>query len=435
MTTNPDAATALILVVDDDVMAQTLIKTALIQNGHEVIVAGNGVEAVRLFDESRPELVLMDADMPEMNGFEACAALKRHIDPIARTVPVIMVTALEVEEAVNQAFAAGAEDFVLKPVRFTVLLHRISLLLERQRAQAAVLESEERFRAIAQSARDSIISIDQSGTITFSNKAADVLFAGRDVSLVGRQVSELMPEMFRGAFFAGLERFLETGEKNRIGRRTETVGLRPSGGEFPVEMSLSTWRAGKKSFFTAILRDITERKADEARIQHLASHDQLTGLPNRMLFHERLAQELTHAKRREGRLGVMFMDLDHFKAVNDALGHEAGDQLLVEASQRIKSCLRESDSVARMGGDEFTALLPEVADPEDVVMVGRKIIEQLIEPFQIKGHTCTIGASIGISLYPDHGDTPEELIKTADSAMYRVKKKGKNDCLVYTAPH
>ena len=186
------------------------------------------------------------------------------------------------------------------------------------------------------------------------------------------------------------------------------------------------------------LAGIIERRKLEEQLErtrkdldHLARHDTLTGLPNRMLFHERLHQSLIRARRERGMMALLFVDLDRFKCVNDTFGHEVGDMLLTQVASDIQSLLREADTVARMGGDEFTVILSAVAHTEDATLVAEKIIARLQRPFRIKGNVCEIGASIGIGLFPTHASDAETLIKKADLAMYHVKDRGRNHFLLY----
>jgi diguanylate cyclase (GGDEF)-like protein len=174
-----------------------------------------------------------------------------------------------------------------------------------------------------------------------------------------------------------------------------------------------------------IIYDITKRKIAEQRLERLALYDTLTGLPNRTLFFDRMNQLLALAKRNQYVLAVLYMDMDRFKVINDTLGHEVGDLLLQEAAKRMTSCTRKADTVARMGGDEFIGICARIAAAEDASVVARKIIAALAEPFTIKGNECSIGVSIGISLYPRGGDDSETLVNKADTAMYRVKESGK----------
>lgn len=183
---------------------------------------------------------------------------------------------------------------------------------------------------------------------------------------------------------------------------------------------------GAVTHFVGVKEDITELKSLQEQLEHMARHDQLTGLPNRFLFNDRLQQLLVQAKRRRARFALLFLDLDQFKQVNDTLGHEAGDQVLAETARRLTVCVRESDTVSRMGGDEFTILLGDVHGEADVKGIAEALATALIRPFQVGEVACTVGVSIGIALYPEDGQTMDELLSRADTAMYLVKKRGRN---------
>jgi diguanylate cyclase (GGDEF)-like protein len=173
---------------------------------------------------------------------------------------------------------------------------------------------------------------------------------------------------------------------------------------------------------------ITRLKKTNEQVLHLAHHDTLTGLPNRILFYDRLNQAMARARRDNELIGILYLDLDGFKLVNDTQGHNIGDALLREASKRIMECIRDSDTVARMGGDEFTVILCNGRTPEHIDRVARKIIDAIDSPFLLDGKSCSVSVSIGISFYPNHGETPDQLVKIADSAMYKAKQSGKNCC-------
>jgi len=189
--------------------------------------------------------------------------------------------------------------------------------------------------------------------------------------------------------------------------------------------------SGEYSGTYVVARDITERLASEKLIHFQAYHDLLTGLPNRALFHDRLTNTISNARREDDKLAILFLDLDRFKVVNDTLGHSVGDELLKQLASRLKSCLREGDTVARLGGDEFIILLPHVEGESVADVVGNKVIETIKKPFTVDDNELFITGSIGISMYPADGNTADLLIKNADTAMYYTKEQGKNNFNLY----
>jgi diguanylate cyclase (GGDEF)-like protein len=208
----------------------------------------------------------------------------------------------------------------------------------------------------------------------------------------------------------------------------ETQRIRKDGVRIDVSLTVSPFRnaAGGVVGASAISRDITERRRGEARVQHLAFHDPLTGVPNRLLFLDRLGVAVAQAHRLEQNLAVLFLDLDHFKRINDSLGHPAGDELLRSVAGRLTGCVREGDTVARLGGDEFMALLPGVGTEADAATVGRKILDAVRVPVRLQGRELVVTASIGIAIYPADGLETEALIRNADRAMYRAKECGRD---------
>ncbi len=218
--------------------------------------------------------------------------------------------------------------------------------------------------------------------------------------------------------------------RNRGFWRGEATGRRRDGFPFPQEISLTAIEGGG---MVCVVRDITERTYAEEQIKHLAYHDVLTGLPNRLLFKDRLTVALSHAQRDRSWLAVLFLDLDRFKVINDSLGHNIGDQLLQSVAARVQSCVRESDTVARLGGDEFTLLLPALNHSEDAALVAEKILEAVRYPFHIEGREFFITTSIGVSLYPEDGSDAATLIKNADTAMYQAKEQGRDNYQLFNA--
>jgi diguanylate cyclase (GGDEF)-like protein/PAS domain S-box-containing protein len=212
--------------------------------------------------------------------------------------------------------------------------------------------------------------------------------------------------------------------------RGEATGVRNDGTTFPLEISLTSIDGGG---MVCVVRDITERTYAEEQIKHLAYHDALTTLPNRLLFKDRVTVSISHAQRHNTRVAVLFLDLDRFKVINDSLGHSIGDQLLQSVAARVQSCVRDSDTVARLGGDEFTLLLPDLVHAEDAAVVAQKILEAVRYPFHIEGREFYITTSIGISVYPEDGPDAETLIKSADTSMYQAKEQGRDNYQLFNA--
>lgn len=213
----------------------------------------------------------------------------------------------------------------------------------------------------------------------------------------------------------------------------EIRGRRKGGEMFPEWLTVTTAvnDAGKITHYIHLFSDITEKKRGEAQLEYLAYHDSLTGLPNRALFNERLAGAIALAQRHNQSIGVLFLDLDGFKQINDTLGHCSGDILLQQVAQRLTQCVRESDVVARLGGDEFVVLLNELSSENSAEGVAQKILRCLRTPFTLASNEIEIGASIGIALFPDHGDDGETLLEKADSAMYLAKARCRNDFNIF----
>jgi diguanylate cyclase (GGDEF)-like protein/PAS domain S-box-containing protein len=283
----------------------------------------------------------------------------------------------------------------------------------------------------------------QSAAITASMDGIGILNAELEFTYVNDALAKLYgytsPQSLAGKSLADLyepsenERFRHTIlplvlERGRW--RGETTGLRRDGVTFPQEISLTALDGGG---IVCVVRDISERTYAEEQIKHLAYHDALTGLPNRLLFKDRLTVALSHAQRNGSRLSVLFLDLDRFKVINDSLGHNIGDQLLQAVAARVQSCVRESDTVARLGGDEFTLLLPNLSRSDDAAPVAQKLLEAVRYPFHIEGREFFITTSIGVSLYPEDGLDAETLIKNADTAMYQAKEQGRDNYQLFNA--
>jgi diguanylate cyclase (GGDEF)-like protein/PAS domain S-box-containing protein len=283
-------------------------------------------------------------------------------------------------------------------------------------------DHEARTRAILDHAADAILTIDLDGLVESVNPAAERMFGQRADQIVGTDVHRLMePTEDDSGVGAGVR--VTTRNGLRLGR--EVVGRRHDRTTFPLELAVTEVELGDRTICTVVARDVTERKAFERRLTHQGTHDALTGLPNRVLFMDRLAQALATASRSRRPLAVLFCDIDRFKVINDSLGHTAGDALLFAVAGRFRGALRGSDTVARFGGDEFVILAEELTDEADAVVVAEKMAEALREPIAIGSQEIVVSASIGIAVADPKTATPETLVRDADVAMYRAKTKGR----------
>jgi len=295
-----------------------------------------------------------------------------------------------------------------------------------KRASEAVRDREHRIKSILNTVSEGIITFSSNGIVQTFNPAAEKVFGCSATDVVAKHVVELMPRDKHEKFRRIFERKIAHGKSNMMGKPMEFQGYNRQKGKFPMEITISSMQVGHERIFTAVLRDITERIQTVERIRHLAHHDTLTGLPNRHLFTDRLHHAIKLSRRYDRALVLMFIDLDKFKPINDTLGHEAGDVVLIEVARRFREMIRESDTVARIGGDEFVILLEELDNVEVGPVVAEKVLECLEKPITVAERECTLGASIGLACFPDDTMDAEELMRYADEAMYAVKTSGRN---------
>jgi len=324
------------------------------------------------------------------------------------------------------------------PARFVALVTDIS---ERRQAERQLQEAGRLREAILSNAPFLVVSMDVTGKVTAFNPAAERMLWYQAGEMIGQSVDRLWDsqEMVRRAADLSLQigRTVQPGfetlvyrARHRMSEEHEWTLVRKDGSRFLSNLAVAALHDGDGAIngFLGVGYDITERKRREAHTQHIASHDFLTGLPNRMLLHDRLSMAIESAQRRGERLSVVILDLDHFKRVNDSLGHQTGDHLLIEVARRLQQAVRASDTVARMGGDEFVLLLPKVGDdPVALDVLVTKIIKAVGAPMDIDGHDLHVSPSLGIARYPEDGERPDLLLKHADVALYRAKAAGR-DC-------
>jgi len=439
-----------ILIVDDTPANLKLLAGILKTEGYQVRPAADGELAIRSAQADPPDLILLDIRMPDMDGYEVCRRLKSSAE--TQDIPVLFISGLGEPMDKVKAFALGGVDYILKPFENNEILARVRThlsirlmqkqleeqnlqlrktgeILEQQVAQRTqeLRESEERFRSVSQTANDAIITIDEQGLVVSWNMSASKMFGYDEKEMLGNTLSRIMPERYRTDHEAAIQRLSSDSEtRHKLRITMEREGLHNDGQVFPIELSLSSWISGGKYFYSGILRDISERKQAELQITYIAQHDSLTNLPNRYLFEELSSLELQKAKRNKESLALLFIDIDGFKLVNDTLGHGVGDKVLKIIANRLKESIRESDVVSRFGGDEFVILLSNQGHSEGAKKIANEIINSISSSFNLKNKDVSVGASIGIAIYPDDGNSVNNLIKEADKAMYLAKESGKN---------
>ncbi|QKO21381.1 diguanylate cyclase domain-containing protein [Rhodoferax sp. BAB1] len=315
-------------------------------------------------------------------------------------------------------------------------------LARRQRQwEAAREQAGLRLQGIIESAMDAIISVDESHRIVIFNSAAEAMFGHTQARVLGQPVSMLIPMQHRDRHDGFINAFARTGRSNRsMVSRGQLHALHADGHQFPIEAAISHVTIEGHQTFTVVIRDITARIAAQqelelshhaleqanAQLAGMAHYDPLTGLPNRVLLADRLQQALAQTERRDRALAVAFLDLDGFKAVNDRYGHAAGDQFLVTMAHRLKAVLRDGDTLSRVGGDEFVALLVDLEQAQDVEPVLQRLLQAVQQPVELEGKEVSVSTSIGVALSPPDHAEPDQLIRHADKAMYQAKQAGKN---------
>lgn len=422
-----------ILIADDDRTIRRLLHQIMAREGYRVIEANDGEQCLSLYRTMKPDIVLVDAMMPELDGFEVCERLRKESDD--DQLPILMITSLDDNDSVDHAFAVGASDYVTKPIHWAVLRQRVRRLLRARHAEAVLRESEMRHRAVVNAAFNAIITVTGDSIIRDFNPGAARTFGYSASEAIGQPFSLLVPEHMRDIYLARFRRLVQGRSQRLLGRTLEGLARRKDASELPVELTVAVIEEARGTTITGVVRDITERKAIEAQMSHRAFYDALTGLPNRTLFTDRLEQALARAARRKTGLAVLFLDLDGFKTVNDSFGHEAGDHLLATVARRLQTCVRRVDTVARQGGDEFTMILEEIHNESDATSVASRIVERIQEAIALPGGTAIVTTSIGIAL-STAGDIPsEELIRRADIAMYWAKHDGKSRYVIFDPTH
>ncbi len=426
-----------ILVVDDQIQNIELLEAYLVPEGYKVITASSGEEALEKLSGNKIDLILLDIMMPGMDGFKVIQKIR--LDSSHRLLPIILITSLRETSDRVKGIEAGCDDFISKPVDRMELLARVRSLLkvkiyndllsnyrkDLELTKKTADEALEYAESIINTVRDPLIALDQNLRVVKVSRSFYDVFKVKPEHTIGHLIYDLGNKQWD---IPGLRELLETILPNQtsfdnyevkhdfttIGRRIMLLNARQINRVM-----------GKETIILLSIEDITERKQLEEKIQYMAYHDSMTGLPNRKLFSDRLIIALAQAKRNNKKAGIMMLDLDNFKNVNDTLGHDAGDMVLKTTAERLSETLREGDTVARFGGDEFALILSGLETIEDAIQIAQKIINRLCEPILFHNHQLIVTASIGIAEFPDNGSDEVVLLKNADIAMYQAKQSGR----------
>lgn len=424
---------ATVMVVDDDITSRMLASQALGVLGFNVLEAGDGQQALELFRQQRPHLVLMDVDMPVIDGFEACRQLRSL--PYGKIVPVLMVTGQDDIDSIEQAYEAGATDFVPKPINWLILGQRLRYMLR----ASAVREQLQELRK-SEARLDNAQRIARLGNWEWNLQNHESYWSDQMWRMVGLDEAENLPELplfLRSVPLAerhSVRRwFFRSVRSQQQSIMTHSL-IQSDGTELKVQHQIEAHfdDEGRAELISGTILDVTPLMRAEAQIVQLAEYDHLTGLCNRVVFKHQVQRALAQAEE-HGHLGaILFLDLDNFKRINDTLGHVVGDMLLKEVAERLSRSVRRAgerngeEVVARFGGDEFTILLPQISCSEDAAVVAARIGDVLSRPMTLDGQEVFITPSIGIALLPEHGRDVDSLLQNVDTAMYCVKNAGRN---------
>ena len=421
-----------ILIVDDDEVMRMLLHQFLESEGYAVVEAENGPAALEMLGEQSVDLVILDIAMPGIDGPEVCA----HIcSSMADPPPVLMITALDDEKSIERSYNAGAVDYIRKPLRWPVLKNRILYILGSHRAKQELELLSKNYEMILDAAANGICGVESRGLISYINPAALKMLRYSNDEVNGRNYREVFKISVPGSedFSGNCCPYFDHPGIDTTTCFDEARMQRKDGTSFPVDFRSTPIKQNQRLVGgVLVFQDVTERQEAAELIRYMANHDPLTNLPNRNYFRRRLPQAISLANRHGRILCLLFIDLDRFKPINDQFGHGVGDIVLMQVAARLRRTLRTSDSVCRLGGDEFVILLESTETLEGAIMVAQKSIELLNEPIEAGDHVCFIGASIGISVFPNDCHDAETMLRHADIAMYGAKKQGRNCWQLYS---
>ncbi len=440
-----------ILAIDDDYNFLHTLKDIIDEYlpKNEVILSSDGLQGLDLIYRIEPDIVLLDLVMPKIGGYDICRKLKEN--PSTAHIPIVIMTGMESDYSMKaKSLDAGADAFLHKPLEIPDLISQIRAMIRLRKTDELLRQERDKLKSVLDEKSSElshrkerwelIQKSTNEGVWDWNIVTGYTDFSDHWLENLGYVSGDLEPNI--ESFFSlikpedlpNIRKYVQDYLDKNIPQFHIEIPMRTKSGESKwfAYRGQAVWNdEGKAIRLVGIQADITERKLIEKKLQHIAHHDTLTGLPNRVLCFDRLERNIARAARFKNKLGVMFLDLDGFKQVNDKYGHNIGDILLQQVSRRLEHCVRRVDTVSRFGGDEFLIILADLKTKEDAVVVANRIVTDISRPFDFNHHGIEISTSIGISMYPQDSENPETLVKHADIAMYKAKNSGKKQFRFY----
>nr|WP_193988266.1 EAL domain-containing protein [Lelliottia steviae] len=422
-----------VLIIDDEEINTLQLEHAL-ENIGEISTSNNSSEAIKLIDKIKPDILILDLEMPNVSGFDILEAI--HKKPTLKHIRTVVITSHNDPLIEEKALSLGAIDFISKPLNLRLCRIRIENHIKirsqekaLQLTQAELFAEKEQLRITIDSIADAVISTDKNANIVYMNPVAQRLTGWSQTAAKGRYIEEVMKLVDATTKVPSINPLVVALNENRpVAMALNTQLTSKQGVEHRVEDSAAPILDRNKNQCGAVMvfQDVSEALAMSMQMTYLSHHDQLTALPNRVLLHDRLTQGIARAAFNNTKLSLMLLDIDKFKFINDALGHHVGDEIIAHIGHSLDRFACNDITVARVGGDEFALVVPHKANSLSIEPLVNQVLSVIAKPFRSGGEQHNLTASLGISVYPDDSSSVEEMLRHADSAMYKAKNEASN---------
>ena len=436
-----------VLIIDDSEYNRDLLQRRLVRSNINVLTAVNGLEGLEVISQNKVDLVLLDIMMPIMNGYETLKRLKSNSN--TANIPVLMISAINEIESVVKCIEIGAEDYLPAPFNTTMLNTRVRTCLDKKRLtdkekeyMQEILNARQRLSSAIESIDDGFAIFDNDHRLIMCNEKFKKLYSSvGKLGGTGFTYEDLINENVDSNAYLLERRHNENGDHDETLENSNLVKMKISRFKSTIpymeQLSDGTWLEISSHHipnegFVSLHKDVTQRHKDEQRLKFIALHDPLTGIANRASFTKHLEIALIKTTEANRKVGLLYLDLDGFKLINDSFGHEKGDEVLKSVAAKMQSHLRTGDMVARLGGDEFAMIFCNISNKDEIMIVANRMIDHIADSIKNDDGVLHIGASIGVALYPDDGKNADTFLARADQAMYSAKKAGKGQCKLYS---